>query len=222
MAIATGTATITIINDDAASLSVQAHPGPVCAVPQDPNFRTSSTTNYVCQDASPPDAGDVMDSFAIDPYGNNLGDVTTSTSFSDFCSTANRFQSAVDVPYGTTSTQVQGTFGTATGQAPVTVGPESWSCQGQNYDVNQTDLDGCETPGSVASTDASNPTSLGDLSCNDTDTFTTDTLGAAYEVMASDNQVHEMPAVFGFDSATAARPCGSRSTRPVARSARTT
>ena len=54
VAIATGSATITIVNDDAASLQLQATPGPVCALPLDPNFRTDSTANYVCQLASPP------------------------------------------------------------------------------------------------------------------------------------------------------------------------
>ena len=143
---------------------------------------------------------------AIDAYGNNLADVTTSTSFSDFCILSNPFQCAVDEPYGTTSASVQGTYGTATGQTSVTVEPESWSCRGSNYDVNESDTDGCETPGSLAGTTQGTATSLGDLSCEDTDTFTTDTLGAAYEVMPSDQQVHEMPSVLGFDSETGSAP----------------
>ena len=79
----------------------------------------------------------------------------------------------------------------------------TYSCKGESYDVNGNKADGCEvtdpTTGNHSKDDAK---FFGNVSCHDGDTK----VNITNERLPSDDQVHENPAVSGFDSATGTAP----------------
>lgn len=77
----------------------------------------------------------------------------------------------------------------------------TFSCQGEHYDVDGNKTDGCEAADSPTG-NHTQPAALGEgsKSCNDADTFS---FGGT---IINDTQVHEVPAITGFDSFTGSAP----------------
>jgi hypothetical protein len=77
----------------------------------------------------------------------------------------------------------------------------TFSCKGQNYDVDGSPDSGCEAVDApLGNHAASTPTSVGTVPCNDSSTI------SSMGLIPSDTQVHENPAVTGFASAQGAAP----------------
>lgn len=79
----------------------------------------------------------------------------------------------------------------------------TFSCQGENYDVNNSQGDGCEAVDSPQGNHTqSAPANEGAVSCNDGNGHTVHFTGQ----LLSDKRVHETPAVVGFDTASGSAP----------------
>jgi hypothetical protein len=79
----------------------------------------------------------------------------------------------------------------------------TFSCQGENYDVDDSTADGCEVPDSPQGNHTqSAAASEGNVACYDGNGHTVHFTG----MLPSDDRVHEDPAVTGFDTASGSAP----------------
>jgi hypothetical protein len=76
----------------------------------------------------------------------------------------------------------------------------TFSCKGQNYDVDGNPDSGCEVADSPDNHQASTATGLGSRACNDSQTI------SSMGTLPSDTRVHENPGVTAFASAQGAAP----------------
>lgn len=91
--------------------------------------------------------------------------------------------------------------GTATANVSCTDGGCTFSCPGENYDVDQSPVSGCEVVDApLANHQLSSAVGQGSLPCNDSSVLT------AAGAMPSDTRVHENPAVTGFAVTEGAAP----------------
>jgi hypothetical protein len=139
---------------------------------------------------------------AFDQFGNDIGDVTSSTGFN--ISPDGECDLAQCVVRSVGPHEVTGTFGSASGEASLDGDPTllQMACLGANYDVNGDVTDGCEQLQSDAATTQSNATSLGSISCNDGNGDTVSYTGS----LLSDTRVHEFPSILGFNPEVGSAP----------------
>lgn len=79
----------------------------------------------------------------------------------------------------------------------------AFSCQGENFDVDNDPNNGCEIVDAPIGNHTQNSASaVGSISCNDGNGMTVQIAGK----LVSDKRVHEMPAVNGFDAASGSAP----------------
>lgn len=170
----------------------------------------SPGTATVCPQLSAPTNADLTcatsysQTFAaegFDAYGNDLGDMTSATTFS-IATPGSCTATDCSVGSSTEPETVTGTDGTARGTATLT-GSDAlgMTCQGENYDVDGSMGNGCElaqpNPGYTSQATA---LAWGSETCNDTDK------GSQAGATLSDRRTHTNPTVGGFDTAIGSAP----------------
>jgi hypothetical protein len=203
----TVTATDTAEASITGSQSVTVNAGPLAALVLSPSGSTVESPI-----PPPPHAMDVVDTnpyppFALfrahgfDAYGNDLGDKTSSATFSVSPDGSCDGSLCGDLAFAGGHT-VTATIGAVSGTASLigAHGALSYSCRGENYDVNNNISDGCERLQPLAAHTLVTASFLGSVSCQDADVRTVS------GVLYSDSRIHMNPTVTAFDGATGSAP----------------
>jgi hypothetical protein len=161
---------------------------------------TASPPNMNVVDTSPYPSTAAFSAEGFDAYGNDLGDETAAAAWS--VTGGGSCTGALCSPGSIGPANVSATVGAASGGATLTgaLGPLAYSCQGDYYDVDNDVADGCEVLQPYQFHTRDTAPIVGAFSCNDGNT------GTFTELLPSDQRIHALPAVPGFDGSTGSAP----------------